>query len=291
MTVVSKRFKQLSYSTLSTAMMCAKRLWFKAHHGAGRASGAMRMGNWAHSAVEAHHQQMLDENSRLPVNSFLGIFEQNFDTGIKSEDIEWKGEDPVRCKSAFLEDLLPRVYDEYLSQLVPVKIEHRFDIEIDRNESGEGESIQVLGFVDFVGNIRGKRGLWVRDTKFRAKPWDKMSTVMDDQLTLYQMAMEAEGLKIVGTAVDEMVHTGGNKSPKKSQVNMKDTEYDPRMKKGESDFQRVIQGFRELQKQIDLCKDDPEAYPGAPRSAWWCSEKFCNWHACCPNGGGGDYSP
>jgi hypothetical protein len=291
------KFNNLSISKLKTFWKCPTQLWMREHIGPMRPSGAMRLGSWSHDAVEKFYKLKL-QGKILALDGFLAVFRENFEKGLKQESIDWKGDDPSALKTRFLgarglstkgvrkttsiqEGLLPRVYTEYLPDKNPVLIEHRFEVFIEPREDHDEEEIKIIGIVDFYGE--GKRKNWrsIRDTKFRGRKTNKNEIERDPQLTMYQMGLTAEGLPVHSLSMDEMVHH------KDSPV----ISLNPLAPRKDEDQQRLLQAFREMNRQLLLSGDDPELFGKAPGdgSVWWCSQKWCGWWRFCPNGGGGNY--
>lgn len=252
-------------------------------------AGPVVCGRWGHETMERNLQKKKDEGEELELQEFCGDWETRFDQGLRQEEINWEGKDPNDFRTAFLgskltfsmhvpggvtqrkKGLLPIVRTNFTPTLDPILVEHEVQIEIPKGEKDREGWIHVIGKIDCVSKAGRKQTC--RDFKFTSRDGDTAED--SDQLTIYALALKAEGVKVSEFAIDNLVH--GTQVPKVSTHTTK---------RGEDRLEAIIQEYREIAKQIEHLGDDPERYPMTRRDAWWCSEKFCGFASMCPRYGG-----
>ena len=299
---------KLSHTKKSLFNRCGKQFYFRYVRGIKlRPAAGMKVGIWGHDTVAHNFRHQMEHGEQLSVKDFCGHWEAQLDEGAKQEDLAWEGVSPGEYRDRFLgtahrPGLMPQLRTEFTPLREPHKVEEEFSITIPGDPN-----VTVGGFVDFFGKMHDRPSgnlyvpvdgkfeksidvdphgtdevpLAVSDFKFKKSAARANEVMVDDQLTLYSLAMEAKRCIVECVTLDVFVH--GLKTK-----NRLDTY---QMRRTESDHRRILQEYLELGHRIALYGDNPEAYPFCEieRTPWPCSEQWCGFRKMCPRGGG-DYS-
>jgi hypothetical protein len=239
-----------------------------------RPAGAVVVGKGGHKCLEVNFKHKLEVKEDLPLPEFMGTWEEQYDRWM-DQDIDWSEVPANVFKDRFLgskgttltrskEGLLPVIHKDYLPEKVPVLIEHKFTLDVEYGKL----KIPVTGIIDLLDE-----GGVVRDYKFtKADKWK--DGVKSDQFTIYGMALEAEGKKVKGYSLDNMVHATA--TPKVGEH---------RTKRLKSDRERVTMEIIQFKRQLDLLGEEEWRYPMASPMSYTCSKEYCGyWDYCLRSG-------
>lgn len=160
-----------------------------------------------------------------------------------------------------------RVIDEaitgatlYHGTVAPNVAPHYIEAKLTADVSGL--SRPLLGYADVITKQDG-----IRDTKFVSKTPDEDAAARSVQLTWYAFSYKvATGIESPVQVLDHIV------------LLKRGAKHEPRaVQNTRNDFPRLI---RRIESQ--LLAIDAGTFPPAVPDAWWCSPRWCGYHATCP---------
>lgn len=288
--ICKKTLRHLSYSSMGVFFRCPTQLWFK--HVVGyppdqKPAARMKLGLWGHAALEKYFKRKMREQP-VDLGDVTGEFERHYMS--EANNVDWEGDDPGWWKKKYVDELLPKIYEEHLTSLVPEFVEKYIRVTVERTD---GKSpIVFVGYVDFGGKEKGKKTRIIRDFKFRGSAKSEAIESRDLQLPLYVLGLSAhqedctkakcssacEAYEVSTVSTDQFC-------PQKTQSKIVTF----KRKVTEDQKQRALHAMEHVIKQIERAGDNPNNW-GKNTEGWWCSEKMCQWFKLCPQGGGGDHS-
>lgn len=143
--------------------------------------------------------------------------------------------------------------------ILPTAVQRPFTMDV----NGAAMPLQVVGTIDV------EEADSIRDTKTSGKSPKKTMADESIQLTMYSLAkLQCDDVKPGKVVLDYIVRTPKRKDLKLVQLESRRTMDDlpPLM-------QRIAMSSRIIQAGL---------FTPADPSAWWCSSKFCSYHATCP---------
>lgn len=219
-------------------------------------------GTSLHKGAEFNFKQKIKSKVDLPKKDVLDQTMSTFDLTMKHEGLLLKEEEEKRGKAVVIDEAKKSVQvfatlysDGVAPRYQPVLVEQRQRIEL------ENSPYDLLGVVDMVDDKEK-----VVDLKTGTKTKKQEDVDADSQLTFYAMTHRAiTGRDPSGLAIEQML------DQKVPTVKTFET------KRGMEDYRRLI-------NRINAAVDgiNKGSYPPAHEGAWWCSAKFCGYHATCP---------
>jgi CRISPR/Cas system-associated exonuclease Cas4 (RecB family) len=201
-----------SHSAFSTAALCGAKYEFKYIAGTQeRASSSLVFGSVVHDALEFASREQLVKGSGRPRAAVIAAFAAD---GLAIEiarqrkqtnqEIEWKRIHkgaPLDTLESLKDDCVNTIitYEtEYGKDTQPILVEQKFRVEL------EGVDVPLEGYIDLVN----KPGI-VRDYKTTAKKMADGAVLTSEQLTLYQIALEDDGIPVTGLELHVIVRKAG----------------------------------------------------------------------------------
>ncbi len=257
---MSKLF-QLHVSGLSMLSKCGEQFRRRYVEGERVAPGvSLVMGTAVHKAIAANLNEKITAGKLLPSEQVQDIARDalaaEWEKGIVlEEDYAALGEKKAAAVATDTAVALAYLHhSEAAPGLNPTHVERAWVLDID------GLPVQLAGTIDVQEGSRA-----IRDTKTSKK--SPAADVADTslQLTTYCLAVrQHDGAVPERVGLDFLVHT---KAPKLVQIESKRTDADfPHL------LERVYQASRTIEAGL---------FTPAPLDAWWCSAKWCGYHATC----------
>jgi putative RecB family exonuclease len=225
------------------------------------ANGPMVLGSSVGAAeAQADHTQ-IDTGDRLATTDVLDLFSDEWEDRTGREDIDWRDDKPGQLKDAGI--AVVQEYERTVGpNLRPVSVEREFSLEF------EGVDWTVTGYFDLE-----EEDDVVADRKVRGRKMSPADAHVDIQPTMYLLAKRAEGNPAPRFDFHTLVRT---KTPSVEVISTvrTDTQLD-------HFTDRILGVAAEINWRLES-----GVWQGAVPGSWWCSSRFCGYHASCPMGGG-----
>lgn len=224
---------------------------------------ALLVGRSVDESVNGNLTAKMSEGELLPLEQVRQIARDTLVTeweqqGVAlSDDEKAKGEAAVRGEAIDKSVGLAELHAAKVAPVLePTDVQAKFEIEL------EGYGAVLSGVVDVV---EGPTSL--RDTKTASKTPSEDTAYLSDQLTIYALAGRVLRGEIPARLhLDYLVDT---KVPKV--VHLETT-------RTEADFRPVLNRVETALKVIEA----GAFVPANPSTSWWCSPRWCGFHATCP---------
>ncbi len=135
-------------------------------------SGNMFLGTTGHKALAYNFSQKIESQKDLKKKDVVEYFANEFETGIKEQEIDWQNETPKNLKDGGVK-VIDKFQEDQAPAIQPVLVEAEFNLEF------ENVDYTIKGFIDLIDDTKK-----VRDHKISGK---KPSSVSPDQLIVYRM--------------------------------------------------------------------------------------------------------
>ncbi len=218
------------------------------------------MGTAVHKAVAADLTEKITAGKLLPAEQVQDIARDalaaEWQKGVVlEEDYAALGEKKAAAVATDTAVSLAELHhEEAAPRLQPTHVERPWVLDI------EGLPVQLAGTIDVQEGLKS-----IRDTKTSKKSPAADAADSSLQLTTYCLAVrQHDGAVPEKVGLDFLVHT---KVPKLVQIESKRTD---------ADFQHLLERVYQASRMIEAGLFMP-----APLEAWWCSARWCGYHATC----------
>jgi hypothetical protein len=258
--------RSLSHSSLTTYLKCP--LKWKRRYLDGEfepASGNLIVRSAVGRAESISDQRKIDDGDFLPLADVLDAYSDEWDLKVDQETdrmpIDWDDQKPGDIKDSGTK-VLTLYHKVFVPALEPVAVERPFVLHL------PGVDFTYRGYLD----LETADGL-VIDRKVKAKSLTQDEADADVQPTSYLLARRTEGNPAKGFRFDVLKRL--KKEPKVDLVETGRTE-----EQLNHFAERILLIAAEIAWRAEYDK-----WQGAVPGSWWCSAKYCGFHATCPFGG------
>lgn len=262
--------KHFSHSQLAMLSKCGLQWFYRYVEGRVIPPGiAMIRGTATHGSVQADLQSKIDKGELLEDEVIADLAAQIFDQRVELEGVDYNSDDRAIGTKAALgagKDRAVRLSKHHHATdaptIDPVTVERPFRLTI------EGFERDLVGYIDVEARTP-EGGIIIEDTKTSAKTPSKGAADLSNQLTVYSLAAwRLNGERPVGVRLRTLVDL--KRGPT---TNIQESTRD------DLDFERILLRMDYAQDQVRS-----GAFMPARPDDWWCSEKWCGYHAICPFG-------
>lgn len=252
---------QLHVSGLNMLSKCGIQFEFRYVRGVKRQPGvALAVGIAVDRTVTSDLQNKIETGQLLPAEQLKDIARDEIMTqwqyGVElEEDYAAMGHQKAQAEAIDTSVALAALHHrEAAPKIQPTHVQRPWVLDI------AGLPIQLAGTIDVQEGLSA-----IRDTKTSKKSPAGDAADISLQLTTYCLAVKVhDGATPERVVLDYLVHT---KTPKLVQIESKRTDKDyPHL------LERVYQAHRMIEAGL---------FMPAPLDAWWCSAKWCGYHAQC----------
>lgn len=234
-------------------------------------SPSMLLGTAVGAAERDSWSQQIDTGTRLDVVEVLDAYDDAWKLAMEREGdrVAWDGEKPARVKDQGAK-VLP-VYHRLVAPMVePIAVEREFVVRF------PGLQWSFKGYFDVEEEHN------VPDMKVRSRSRGLVSAeeaAADVQPTSYLFARRAEGLSANRFEFHSLVQPG-----KREPSGPRDVLVTPTYRTGEQLDAFALDLFA-VAAEI-AWRAEYEVWTGPAKGVWWCSDRWCGYHAKCQFGGG-----
>ncbi len=253
--------RQLHVSGLSMLSKCGEQFRRRYLEGERIPPGvSLVMGTAVHRSVAANLEAKIASGSLLPAEQVQDIARDalaaEWEKGVALEDDYAElGEKKAAAVATDTAVALAKLHHaEAAPGIQPTHVERPWVLEI------EGLPVQLAGTIDIQEGLRR-----IRDTKTSGKAPAADAAATSLQLTTYALAIrQHDGRCPDAVGLDYLIHT---KTPKLVQIEARRTD---------ADFAHLLERVYQASRMIEAGLFMP-----APIDAWWCSPRWCGYHATC----------
>lgn len=234
-------------------------------------SGPMVLGSAFGAAEATNYQLKIVSGVDLSEADVLDAFADEWRERTDREEIDWGADKPADLRAAG-ERALAAYHAEIAPAVRPVSVEREFRLRFD------GAAWTFTGYLDLE-----EAGGRVGDLKMKGKRLSRPDADRDPQPSSYLLAKREEHRAGHGdppSGFDFHVATR-TRTPVVEIVPTSRT--DAQL---DAFLRRIYAAAAEIAWRTEF-----DVWDGAPRDAWWCTEKSCGYWAACPMGGAGRELP
>lgn len=247
---------------------------------------AMLKGTGMHGAAHVNFAQKIESHEDLPLPQIIEAAVAAFDAELQKSGVQLRDEETALGKATLpngqpgeylaigkARDEVKKLATGFATMQAPhyqpIATELKVRIPVKRGPR------DILGVLDLVATIDGQPGNRVRDFKNSARKKSQLDAAESTQLTTYGAAHQVHfgepavdvGLDVLILREDTPKKKGGVE--RQELVDTRDTD----------DFKALANTLNAVEAGITAGIFLPSLQS---KSAWWCSDKFCPYHASCP---------
>jgi len=229
-------------------------------------SGPMICGSAAGAAEATNFQLKIESGVDLSTEDLLDQFADEWNERVRRDDVAWGSDKPEALRQASQRAL--ETYHETIAPKVrPVSVEREFTLRFDADWTFKG----YLDLEEEDGSVG--------DLKLKAKRLAQADADRDPQVGTYLLAKRVEhqagyGPAPAGFRFHTMVRT---RTPVAEVI-----ETD----RSDEQLDAILHLIYATAAEI-AWRAEYDIWTGAPRDAWWCSQRTCGFWSSCPLGGKG----